>query len=304
MSLELRHLRYFIAVAEELHFGRAAKRLHISQPPLSTQIRDLEDELGVRLFERTRHHVSLTDAGKLFLAGAHSVLKETQHAVATARLAARGEIGVIRIGFTRSLPFTEVMRKLVCDFRGKHPNVQLNLQEHTSLEQVDLVLNGALDVGLARSLPGPRTSALETCLLSREPLVVALPAGHRLCRRPSIAMAELAPEDFIMYNKPIATGLNGMILQLARAAGFEPRVVQESNEMTTIVGLVALGAGVAIVSSTICPVQTRRVVYRPLQAPGMCTETLLIYRREEKSGIVRNFIALAESRRLRRSRGR
>ena len=203
--MELRHLRYFVAVAEELHFTRAALRLNIAQPPLSQQIRALEAELGVQLFVRTRRSVALTDAGQALLARARELLSVTQSLPQELQRVARGEVGLLRIGFSSTLPLTKVLRDVVADHRRTHPDVALNLREMHSQLQFDGLRRGELDVGLVRyNERAPEGIRLQE--LRRDPLRLALPATHRFARRKSVAIAECRDEAFVGFPGDAGTG--------------------------------------------------------------------------------------------------
>ncbi|MES2355138.1 MAG: LysR substrate-binding domain-containing protein [Pseudomonadota bacterium] len=293
--MELRHIRYFVAVAEELHFGRAAERLHISQPPLSQQIQALEAELGVQLFARSRHKVALTEAGKQFLARAYVVLDEVQQAITAAQRADRGEVGILRIGFTGSFPFTSIMPLIIRNYREAYPGVELRFQERGSMEQIDLLLNNALDLGFTRSLPSMRSPLVAAHSLLTEPLVVALPAKHVLAAKQQLTVPMLVNEQFIMYARPQGAGLYEQVINLCLAAGFAPNVVQEAGEMTTIIGLVAANVGISFVSSAMQKIRVPNVIYRPLKAPGAISEVLLVHRRDEISVLVKEFVKLARA---------
>lgn len=295
--IELRHLRYFIAVAEELHFGRAAARLHISQPPLSQQIQALERELGgLKLFERNQRRVALTEAGQQFLIQSYAVLDSVQNAVSIAHRSGRGEFGVLRIGFTGSMPFTGVMPQLIRDFREAYPGVELRLEELPSINQVELLLKGSLDVGFTRRLTNVPLEKVETYRLLEERLVVAFPAGHALAEKPEITIPMLADEKFVMYARPIGAGLYDQIMSMCLAAGFSPKVAQEARHMPTIIGLVSAGVGIGIVAPAMRQMRVSNVVYRKLKAAGSKTEVLLVSRRGENSVLVTNFVKLARGR--------
>jgi len=295
--IELRHLRYFIAVAEELHFGRAAARLHISQPPLSQQIQALERELGgLKLLERNQRRVALTEAGQQFLLQSYAVLESVQNAVSIAHRTGRGETGILRIGFTGSMPFTRVMPRLIRDFREAYPGVQLRLEELPSINQVELLLKGSLDVGFTRRLTNAPFEKVETYRLLEERLVVALPAGHALAEKSAITIPMLADEKFVMYARPLGAGLYDQIISMCLAAGFSPNVAQEARHMPTIIGLVSAGVGIGIVSPAMRQMRVPNVVYRKLKAAGSKTEVLLVSRHGENSVLVINFFRLARGR--------
>lgn len=298
--MELRHLRYFIAVAEELHFGRAALQLGISQPPLSQQIQALEEELGVRLFERTNRRVSLSAAGQLFLPEARQVLLRLQQAVQVAQRAQRGELGELKVGFTSSAPFTPTIPRAILAFRRACPEVHLELREFSSRNVAQAVYDGQLHVGMLRPL-GDLPDELEALELFAEPLTVLLPAGHPLAQQQAgIQLAQLAAESFVYFPRTYGTGLYDQLLRLARAAGFTPHIVQEASEAMTLIGLVATGLGVTVLPSSFGRMHIDGVVSRTLLDPGATTAICLVRRRDEQSPLVQRFSALLqqETRRL------
>lgn len=266
--MELRHLRYFVAVAETLSFTRAAQRLHIGQPPLSMQIRDLEAELGARLFERSRRKVALTEAGRRFLEHARAILARAAHAAEDARRAAAGELGELRVGFTSSLPYTEIMPDVLSAFRRRYPEVRLQLRELFTTAQFAALVGGELDVGLVRVGADAPPSGIALRELAREPLLLVMPAAHRLAQRAALSFAELAEEEFITFPPGTGTGLPDKLQQLARAAGFAPRIVQTAREATTQIGLVAAGLGLALLPAPLACVRIPRVRYLRLTDAG------------------------------------
>ncbi|SDS89514.1 LysR family transcriptional regulator [Pseudomonas oryzae] len=289
--MELRHLRYFIAVAEELHFGRAAQRLGISQPPLSQQIQALEDELGACLFERTNRRVALSAVGELFLPEARAVLAQLDKAVAVTRRARAGELGELKVGFTSSAPFTSTIPRALRAFRQACPAVHLDLRELSSREVAEAVGEGLLQVGMIRPLE-PLPAGLEALELFAEPLVVVLPAGHPQALEGAIALAELAAEPFVFFPRSFGTGLYDQVLGLARAAGFSPHIVQEASEAMTLIGLVATGLGVTILPASFSRMRIDGVVWRTLRDPGASTAVWLVRRRGEQSPLVQRFAEL------------
>lgn len=291
--MELRHLRYFVAVAEELHFSRAAARLHISQPPLSQQIQALEDELGVKLFERRRSGVLMTDAGHNFLRQVYVVLEQVERAVSVAQRAGRGEVGVLEIGFTGSMPFSEVMPRVLHDFRATYPRIQLHLRELPSRGQIEDLAADKLDVGFIRPTQHDQYTALETRILLSEPLVVALHASHPLARKPGLTLAMLADEPFIVYSRWLGSGLHQQVLGLCLKAGFSPHIVQEVHEMPTIIGLVSAGIGVGLVAASMERTQTPYVTFRHLDDAAASSDVLLAWRRNNRSPLVANFVNAA-----------
>ncbi|KIA82054.1 LysR family transcriptional regulator [Chromobacterium piscinae] len=289
--MELRHLRYFLAVAEELHFTRAAERLHIGQPPLSQQIQALEAELGVALFRRHQRKVELTAAGRQFLPRARQILADSAAAVAAARRAADGEIGELRIGFTSSLPLTPILHHSLQHYRAAYPDVRLTLREMFTAGQFDSLERGQLDLGFVR-FNGPAPSAqIQVRELHRDRLLAVLPRAHPLARADSVALAELAREPLIGYPQESGAGLRDVILQLARQNGLELNVVQEAGEAITQIGLVAAGVGVAILPSPLECVQLAAVRYVPLSDHDAYLAMGIAVRRDEDSPLVANFLA-------------
>ena len=290
--MELRHLRYFIAVAEELHFGRAAQALGISQPPLSQQIQALEQELGARLFERTNRRVELSEAGRLFLEEARLVLAQVDKAADVARRAQLGELGEMKIGFTSSAPFNSSIPKAIYSFRQRFPAVHLNLKEMSSRDVADALLDESIEVGLMRPLPLPE-SLVATELL-REPLVAVLNADHPLAQgnEPGIHMAALAHEPFVFFPRSYGSGLHAQLLSLARQAGFTPHFAQEAAEVMTIIGLVSAGLGVSVLPASFQRMRIDGVVYRTLLDEDAVTAVWLVQRREQASAMAGAFVEL------------
>ena len=288
--MELRHLRYFVAVAEELHFGRAAARLHIAQPPLSQQILRLERELGVELLRRNRRSVQLTDAGRLLLEHAKPLLAQADHLERLLRQAAAGEVGRLAVGFVGSASY-ETLPRILRAFRDRYPNVELRLEELTTVGQVAALLAGRIDVGLVR--PPVGDESLELTPLVEERLVAALPDSHRLARRRRVPVAALADEAFVLVPRRLGTGLYDDVLGVCREAGFSPHVVQEANEMQTIVSLVSAGIGVSLVPESVETFSPPRVAYRPLSGPNASLEIALAHRRSDRSPLVESFREVA-----------
>jgi DNA-binding transcriptional LysR family regulator len=291
--MELRHLRYFIAVAEELHFTRAAERLHIGQPPLSHAIQMLEADVGAQLFERSKRWVRLTEAGKLFLADARRILALSEQASETARRAQRGEAGELRIGFTFSTPFTPLFATLINRYRAKFPAVSLTLHEMATLRQLDGLGQRTLDLGIIRppEIAIPDSIALIT--LRTDPLLAVLPAAHPLASKPAVAIKDLDGLPFVMYPPNAGTGIYRQILRLCRAAGFVPHIAQEAGEASTIIGLVAAGCGVSVLPASFDRIRMDGVCYRPLVDPAATTRLLLAHRNGEHTPLADAFIALA-----------
>jgi DNA-binding transcriptional LysR family regulator len=263
--MEFRHLRYFVAVAEELSFTRAAERLHIAQPPLSMQIRALEEELGTPLLHRTRRKVTLTSAGQGFLLRARQILADAERACEEVASVARGERGRLRVGFTSSLPYSAVFSDLLRRYRATYPGVHLQLREAFSTEQFDALRDDALDVGLVRLPASHAPEGIRVREFGSDPVRIVMPTDHPLAGAPDVAMAQLSEENFVTFPFGAGTGLPTLLGQLARAAGFEPRVVQVATEATTQIGLVAAGVGLALLPAQLEHVRLPRVCYKPLR---------------------------------------
>jgi DNA-binding transcriptional LysR family regulator len=258
--LELRHLRYFVAVAEELHFGHAAARLHMSQPPLSHQIRDLERELGVALFQRTRHSVSLTEAGRLFLEEARQVLSGARHAVETVKKAARGEIGRLSVGFGPT-PENGLLQRVISLFLSRHPDVELELHSLYTNEQLEALARRQIDVGFPLLPISNRDFLVER--IGAEPVGVALPSQHRLATKSRIALSELRQESFVLVSREVG-GFYDFILEACASAGFTPIVTHSARHVLTVLGFVAAGLGVTLLPGAVGAACPPGVVFRPL----------------------------------------
>ena len=290
--MELRHLRYFIAVAEELHFGRAAQQLGISQPPLSQQIQALEQELGARLFERTNRRVALSEAGRLFLDEARQVLAQVDKAADVARRAQLGELGEMKIGFTSSAPFNSSIPKAINAFRQRFPAVHLNLKEMSSRDVVDALLDESIEVGLMRPM-----SVLDGVVITelfREPLVAVLNAAVPLAQgyEQGLPLAGLALVRFVFFPRSYGSGLYAQLLSLARQAGFSPHFSQEAGEAMTIIGLVSAGLGVSVLPASFQHMRIKGVVYRPLLDPDANTAVWLVQRKGSQSPMATAFADL------------
>ncbi|MDF2641365.1 MAG: LysR family transcriptional regulator [Pseudomonas sp.] len=294
--MELRHLRYFIAVAEELHFGRAAQSLGISQPPLSQQIQALEQQLGARLFERTNRRVELSEAGRLFLDEARQVLAQVDKAADVARRAQLGELGELKIGFTASAPFTSSIPQAIFAFRQTYPDVHLALKEMTSQDVVACLEDRSIRVGIMRPLPLPES--LTAVELLRDPLVAVMRADHPLAEGSTqgIQLSALANEPFVFFPRSYGSGLHAQLLSLARAAGFSPLITQEAGEVMTIIGLVAAGLGVTVLPASYQRMRIDGVVYRTLLDPGASSPIWLAQRKDEQSPMASAFVELVTQR--------
>ena len=291
---DLWQLRYFIAVAEQLHFGRAAASLHISQPPLSRAIRALEERLGMALFVRNRRKVELTPAGVRLLEDARRTLGQLERTVLELRGMASGERGRLRIGFV-SLADYGVLPSLLKSYKAARPGVQLALREMLSPEQSLALAAGELDFGLLLP-PVSEIEGLEHLVVQRERFVVALPARHRLAAgHGSLAMSELAGESFVMVPREIAPGLYDIVSGLAARAGFSLNVAQEAIQMQTVVSLVSSGLGAAVVPGSLANLGRRGVVYRRLSDRHPMLELWLAWRRGATGVAATEFVAQARS---------
>jgi DNA-binding transcriptional LysR family regulator len=290
--MELRHLRYFIAVAEELHFGRAAQVLGISQPPLSQQIQALEQEVGARLFERTNRRVELSEAGRLFLEEARLVLAQVDKAADVARRAQLGELGELKIGFTSSAPFSSTIPQAIFAFRQRFPSVHLNLREMSSTRVADALVDESIQVGIMRPLPLP--DSLTVVELMREPLVAVLSSKHPLVAgsEEGLFLSALALEPFVFFPRSYGSGLYTQLLSLARDAGFSPHFAQEAGEAMTIIGLVAAGLGVSVLPASYRRMRIDGVVYRPLLDPEAISAVWLVQRKDQNSPMAKAFVEL------------
>ena len=272
MNIELRHLRYFVAVAEELHFGRAAARLNISQPPLSQQIQILEQQIGARLFARTNRSVSLTAAGVQFLADSRQILTQVEDAAARAGRLHHGETGELRIGFTSSAPFIKAVSDTLSTFRRRFPDVHIQTRETNTREQIVPLNEGALDLGLMRNTQLPDTLCWERVL--REPLLAKV-----------VSLLELAREPFVFFDPHVGTGLYDDILGLMRRYGTTPVITQEVGEAMTIIGLVASGLGVSILPASFKRVQLNEMRWLPISEADAVSEMWLVWAKHREQGL-------------------
>lgn len=293
--MDFRQLRYFVAVAEELSFSQAARRLHVSQPPLSLQIKALEDELGSPLLTRTSRKVELTHAGALFLDQARRALAHLERAGEVVRQSALGETGEIRVAFTASVPMFDAFPRIVHAFRTAFPGVGVDLSHQSTGQQLRALAAKTVDVGFLRpSILFVAPPNIATLPLWSDRLMVALPQAHPLARRDApLAMAELADESFILFPRGLGCGLFDHVGVLASRAGFAPRLAQEAREGATIVGLVAAGMGISILPDTYMKTGIPGVAYRELDTPDAQSQVLLAYRSEDRSPLLHRFCEAA-----------
>jgi DNA-binding transcriptional LysR family regulator len=288
VTTELRHLRYFVAVAEELHFRRAAERLHISQPPLSQQIRQLEEAVGATLLVRNQRRVELTAAGAAYYARARDILDAVEDAAREARRVQRGEVGRLDVGFVGSALYS-VVPDILRAFRARHPDVGLRLRELGTAEQLRRLEDGRLDIGFVRAPGGRPGLSIETVL--REPVVAALPDGHRLAAAERVRVEELAGEPLVLLTRAGAPGLRAALAPLID--GFaEEAIVQEVGEMQTLIGLVAAGVGLSLVPESVRALARSGVVYRPLAGDPPRVALSAAWRTGDESPVLAAFLEL------------
>jgi len=289
--VELRHLRYFVAVAEELHFGRAAERLQMAQPPLSQQIRKLEEELSVQLFYRTKRRVQLTAAGQVFLEQAQLMLAQAEQAIKAAQRADQGELGRLVIGFVASACY-DVLPDILRVYRERFPDVSLVLRELTTTQQVHALLNGRINIGFIR--PPVHHEALEVETILREPFLVALPENHSLASQAEIPLKALSKESFVLFPRHLGPGFYDQVVSLCQQAGFSPDVSQEAIEMQTIVSLVAAGFGVSLVPASLQNLRRVGVIYRRIQGATPVAELAMIWQKKASLPVLQTFMALVK----------
>jgi len=289
---DLRRLRYFVAVAERLHFGRAAEALHISQPPLSRAIRALEDDLGVALFARTRRKVELTPEGERLLEETRRLTGQLERTVHELRAMASGKHARLRIGFVSLADYGGVLPELLKQYKAAHPAVRLSLREMLSPDQAAALHAGELDFGLLLP-PVAGAARLEHIVVQRDSFVVALPARHPLARsRGRVRLRELAGESFVMIPRQIAPRLYDIVAELAAQAGVSLNVAQEAIQMQTVVSLVSSGLGAAVVPASVANLGRRGVVYRTLAERHPRLDLWLAWRRGALSQPAADFVSL------------
>lgn len=285
--MELRHLRYFIAVAEQLSFRRAAERLHLAQPPLSSQIKDLEVELGTQLFERSTRSVKLTAAGRVFLDEARAVLLSAQRATQNVRNAHHGLVGPLRIGVLAPSA-TPRLARILNAYRLKFPGVQFSLSELTSIEQLQRLRDDQLDVGLLR--PPVSFPELDHLFTEASEMVLAAPAGHRLARQRKIEWSDFHNESLVLIHPTLQHGYYDRFLELCAKAGATPVPSQYANDIHSKMWLISAGFGIAPTTKTIAEIKRPGLVFRELP-PGLPqVETLLVWKRSNNSAVLRNFL--------------
>lgn len=294
MAIELRHLRYFLAVAQEQNVTRAAVRLGISQPPLSQQIKELEHAVGTLLFHRTPQGVVLTEAGLAFQAEAQQIIGKTELARTAALRAARGETGRLRVGFTGSAAFNPVVPTTIRDFRHTWPHVRLMLEEANTTRLLEGLRRQTLDAAFIR----PGVLALQGMRLHRfknERMKIVLPANHPLAQQRRIRLSALAGEPFVLFPREVGLSLYDALMDACRDAGFEPILSQEAPQISSVVNLVAAELGVSIVPASIEQVAVNGVRYVDIAGKAPQARLALAVREDNMTPAIRNFMALAKS---------
>jgi DNA-binding transcriptional LysR family regulator len=291
--MELRHLRYFVAVAEELHFGRAARRLNIAASPLSQRIRECEEELGVPLFVRTSRKVALTEEGRLFLEHVRPALAQLEKAHEAIHAAHRGRAGRIAIAAVPAATYT-LVPAILREFNRLRPAVDIRFLEMSSSQQRPALLERRIDVGFTRQAVAD--PALQAATLAKERLCLALPADHPRAHQENLRLGDLTTDGFILFARHMNPELHDWIIAACQDAGFSPRVAQEGNDAHTILALVAAGLGVAMVPASLKKLARPEVVYRDLPPEDTREiELSLIWRRRERSPLVELFVKTASA---------
>jgi DNA-binding transcriptional LysR family regulator len=290
--VELRHLRYFNAVASELNFSRAAELLHIAQPPLSRQIRQLEEILGVELLNRDSRPIALTKAGKFFYEQTVQVLSRMDEIQEATRRIASGRQDWFSIGFVPSTLYG-VLPELIKRFRQENAGVEVGFSELITMEQAEALKSGRIDVGFGRLLIDDPDIVCQTII--EEPLVAVFPVGHPLLKKNKVTLVQLAAEDFILYPAKPRPSYADQVLKIFADKGLKPAIVKEANEMQTAIGLVAAGVGVALVPQSVQGLHRTDVVYRPLSNKGVFSPVIMNFRANDHSQALQNFRALVAS---------
>jgi DNA-binding transcriptional LysR family regulator len=293
-SMELRHLRYFTAVAQHLNYSEASRRLHVAQPAISQTILDLEGELGVKLLFRTRRSVQLTAAGTTFLREAEDILGRADEARRLAQRAARGEVGNLGIGFfgTASAP---ILPALVQTYRGKFPDVELHLHELNPDQQLAAFDDGRIDLGFSRPLPPDSRMEFEQKTVYTDCLAVALPETHPLAKQKVVRTKSLAGEPFVQFHRKGAPGLFDEVIAGCRQAGFSPRIVNEPNFMATVMTLVESGLGVSIVPRCVRTLNRPHVLIRRISPKSAPIPLCAVWRKSDKNPALEAFLDVLQA---------
>lgn len=289
--MELRQLRYFAAVAEELHFGRAAKRMNISQPPLSMQIRNLEEELGTRLFNRTSRQVELTSAGEVFLVRVVQILAALDGAAESARQAGQGNIGRLAVGFIGPA-MDAFLPEIIRGFQSRYPKITLALSELGTSRQIEDLYSGKIQIGFAR-LYRHKPDGLAVQVIWQEPYVLAVPSDHPFARQEKIALSQLKNEPFIMYPRSVQPQLYDSMIACFKKSGFTPNIVQEARTKHTTIALVAAGLGLAVVPSSSRLIGRKGVLFLNIDASLPHIEISILWREKDKNPVLARLVTFA-----------
>lgn len=288
--MELKHLRFVIALAEELHFGRAAARLYISQPPLSQHIKKLENELGTKLFVRTKRKVQVTEAGEILVARARQILCDVDRTVQLVAKAGHGESGSLKIGCLNSSRHT--LSDAIRMFARKYPHVRLEMLGIVASERIEALHTGRIDIGFI-NIP-IEDPYLIVKPLFWDPLVAAFPLHHRLASRKNVPIAALSGERFVVISRRVKPTIHNLVITMCQEAGFNPQIVQEADDLQSMATMVAAGVGISIVAATVQPFQRNEIVLRALQPPGHLVGVGAAYMRDNPSNVLRLFLQILE----------
>jgi DNA-binding transcriptional LysR family regulator len=289
--MELRQIRSFLSIAETLHFGRTAELIHLSQPALSLQIRALEEEVGVRLFERNRRKTTLTAAGFAFRDDAVRALAQLDQAIRRAKLAAKGKLGLLRIGFI-STAGSEIVPNIFRHFRELNPEVEVSLRAITTADQVKMLETGSLDIGFLR-LPIGGHSALDAVTVHREPFVLVVPASHKLARRKRVRLSEVSGQDFVMYERRYAPGFHDLIFGILRDARIVPNISQTGAEISTLISLVDAHIGIAVLPASAVKHSVASVIACDIVDQIPMSEIGIVVSKRVQTAVVDNFRSFA-----------
>ena len=289
--MELRQIRSFLSISETLHFGRTAELIHLSQPALSLQIRALEEEVGVRLFERNRRKTTLTAAGVAFRDDAIAALSQLDQAIRRARLAASGKLGLLRIGFI-STAGSEIVPNIFRRFRELNPEVEFFLRAITTADQVQMLENGSLDIGFLR-LPIGGHAALDVVTVHRERFVLVVPASHKLAKRKKVRLSDMSGQDFVMYERAYAPGFHDLIFGMLRNARIVPNVSQTAAEVSTVISLVVAHMGIAILPASAVKHSVASVVACEIADRIPMSEIAMVASKHVRAAVVDNFRSFA-----------
>lgn len=290
--MELRHLRYFCAAADEAHIHRAAQRLAIAQPALTHQIKALEAELGVKLFDRAGRGVAVTEAGRIFHAEAKAILEHVERATALARQVNAGYVGRLRVGFTESASFSPVLAKVLKTYRSTWPNVECLLEESHTERLMDALEQGRLDVVVVR--PPLRTTSVFTFEeLATEAMMVAVPLGHRLASAETLTIGDLEDEEFVVYPRRNGVGLSEAVMAECRRCGYAPKIAQQTPQLSATINLVAAGMGIAVVPQCMRHQRPESVRFVELRETDLIAHLGMAFRRDNNCRTTMNFVQTA-----------